>query len=153
VADSDCVGSTSDTRDYGEERSLSEAQRQPEHGPPIPGRGGPELADSDSHPIWDGQQLQGQRRPASSAQSRAGHADEELADIPTWPPSPSDADGWAGLLAERPDLAPALDKEVESRFRGVDDGRSHRVDELKAIGNGIVPSVVAEFLLGLTKGT
>jgi len=50
------------------------------------------------------------------------------------------------LLRERPDLAPALSKEAESRFRGVDDGRPHRVDELKALGNGIVPAVVAEFL-------
>ena len=66
--------------------------------------------------------------------------------IPTWPPSPGDTDGWATLLAERPDLAPALDKEIESRLRGVDHGRSHRVDELKALGNGIVPAVVAEFL-------
>jgi DNA (cytosine-5)-methyltransferase 1 len=66
--------------------------------------------------------------------------------IPTWPPGPGDTDGWAELLAERPDLVPALDKEAESQFRGVDDGRSHRVDELKALGNGIVPAVVAEFL-------
>jgi hypothetical protein len=28
----------------------------------------------------------------------------------------------------------------------MDNGRSHRVDELKALGNGIVPAVVAEFL-------
>jgi len=51
-----------------------------------------------------------------------------------------------GSKRERPDLAPALAKEVESEFRGVDDGRSHRVDELKACGNGIVPAVLAEFL-------
>jgi hypothetical protein len=70
----------------------------------------------------------------------------ELADIPTWPPSPGDTDGWERVLNERPDLAPALTKEAQSQFRGVDDGRSHRVDKLKAIGNGIVPAVVAEFL-------
>ena len=64
----------------------------------------------------------------------------------TWPPRPSDTDAWERLLRERPDLAPALDKEVESQFRGVDHGRSHRVDELKALGNGLVPAVVAEFL-------
>ncbi len=40
----------------------------------------------------------------------------------------------------------ANDKEIESQFRGVAHGRSHRVDELKALGNGIVPAVVAEFL-------
>jgi DNA (cytosine-5)-methyltransferase 1 len=66
--------------------------------------------------------------------------------IPTWPPSPSNASGWERVLRERPDLTPALEKEIESQFRGMDDGRSRRVDELKALGNGIVPAVVAEFL-------
>ena len=75
--------------------------------------------------------------------------------IPTWPPSPSDADGWAEILMERPDLAPALDKEAESQFRGMAHGATHRLDippandrvnRLKALGNGIVPAVVAEFL-------
>jgi len=67
-----------------------------------------------------------------------------------WPPSPSDTDAWERVLRERPDLAPALSKEAESQFRGMDNGRSHRVDELKALGNGIVPSVVAEFLRRIT---
>jgi DNA (cytosine-5)-methyltransferase 1 len=66
--------------------------------------------------------------------------------IPVWPPSPNDTDGWEWVIRERPDLSPALTKEAESQFRGVDDGRSRRVDELKALGNGIVPTVLAEFL-------
>jgi DNA (cytosine-5)-methyltransferase 1 len=122
------------------------------------------VADADGNGAeWD--------QPQHRAGSRAKLGGEELADckseglegvrpwtatkiqfglrsgaIPTWPPSPSDADGWAALLAERPDLAPALDKEIESRLRGVDHGRTRRVDELKALGNGIVPAVVALFL-------
>ena len=70
--------------------------------------------------------------------------------IPTWPPSPSDAHAWERVIRERPDLAPALSKEAESQFRRMDNGRSHRVDELKALGNGIVPAVVAEFLRRIT---
>ena len=66
--------------------------------------------------------------------------------IPTWPPSPSDAHAWERVIRERPDLAPALTKKAESQFRGMVDGRSHRVDELKALGNGVVPAVVALFL-------
>ena len=63
-----------------------------------------------------------------------------------WPPGPSDIEGWEEVIRERPDLTPALTKEAERQFRGVDDGRSRRVDRLKATGNGVVPAVVAEFL-------
>ena len=66
--------------------------------------------------------------------------------IPTWPPGPSQSDEWGRVLTDRPDLAPALTKKAESQFRGMVDGRSHRVDELKALGNGVVPAVVALFL-------
>ena len=66
--------------------------------------------------------------------------------IPTWPPGPSQSDEWGRILAERPDLSPALTKDSLAHFRGMVDGRSHRVDELKALGNGVVPAVVALFL-------
>ena len=65
---------------------------------------------------------------------------------PIWPPSPSDADGWAEILMERPDLAPALTKDALATICGVADGATRRVDRLKALGNGIAPAVVAEFL-------
>ena len=197
VADSDCVGSTSDTRDYGEERSLPEAQRQPEHGPPIPGRGGPELGDSDGNGTeWDQSQHWARGRaelggeelgnaPGAGSQGRQQPVRGSANELPTWPPSPSDAAEWERVLRERPDLAPAVeytkgrpqlqagesspirgsrprqdsgrghrgvdwteanDSALESQVRGVAHGRSHRVGELKALGNGIVPAVVAEFL-------
>ena len=70
--------------------------------------------------------------------------------IPAWPPSPSDAHAWERVIRERPELAPALRKKAEQQICGMDNGRSHRVDELKALGNGIVPAVVAEFLRRVT---
>ena len=66
--------------------------------------------------------------------------------IPSWPPGPSQSDEWGRVLTDRPDLAPAITNETQSIFRGMVDGRSHRVDELKALGNGVVPAVVALFL-------
>jgi DNA (cytosine-5)-methyltransferase 1 len=70
----------------------------------------------------------------------------EFSFLPVWPPGPSDIDKWRQLFRERPDLAPAITQEAERSFRGVDDGPAHRVDRLKATGNGVVPAVVAEFL-------
>jgi len=64
----------------------------------------------------------------------------------TWPPGPSQSDERGRILAERPYLAPALTKDALAQFRGMVDGRSYRVDELKALGNGVVPAVVALFL-------
>lgn len=61
-----------------------------------------------------------------------------------FPPSPSDRDAWAWILASRPDLAPA----VESGIRGVADGVARgvvdsRADRLHLIGNGVVPHCAA----------
>lgn len=55
---------------------------------------------------------------------------------PVWPPGPTDAAEWAAILALRPDLAPATQPGV----RGVADGVSTRVDELRAYGNAVVPA-------------
>ena len=66
--------------------------------------------------------------------------------IPIWPPGPKQTDEWARILAERPDLSPALTKDALAYFRGVVDGRTHKLDELKALGNGVVPPMVAQFL-------
>lgn len=60
---------------------------------------------------------------------------------PTFPPGPSDTDGWARVLAERPDLAPSL----EPSFRDGPDGPASwmgrsRADQLRCLGNGVVPA-------------
>ena len=62
-----------------------------------------------------------------------------------YPPGPG-ADAWGGILAERPDLAPAA---PQPSLRGVADGAAGgmepacRAQRLKALGNGVVPAQVA----------
>ena len=107
-------------------------------------REGGELADSDINAA----QRVGRWAQQGKHQRQTGLSGRTIS-CPIWPPGPSDADGWERVLRERPDLAPAIDKEVESQFRRMDDGRSHRVGELKALGNGVLPAVVAEFLRGI----
>ena len=71
---------------------------------------------------------------------------------PIWPPRPDNIEGWIAVLNERPDLAPALTKDALATICGVADGPTRRVDRLKALGNGVVPGVLAEFLarVGIT---
>ena len=129
-------------------KSEGSGSREPQEETGNRGRDG-QLADSTKQGlegVGNNGHQEGWQEPHGSVGLRSGA-------IPVWPPSPSDTDGWERVIRERPDLSPALTKEAEPQFRGVVDGRSNRVDELKALGNGIVPSVVAEFLLGLTKGT
>lgn len=66
-------------------------------------------------------------------------------DVPLFPPGPGDLAGWRHVLAQRPDLAPAL----EPGLRGVADGLAGRVDRLRTAGNGVVPLVAAYAFLVL----
>ena len=134
-------GGSSTERGDGERFVQSEEQGRSEMGSETEGRRG-ELADSDSqrgrsrNTKWE--DAEDARQPSTTEEYNRG--------IPAWPPGPNQSDEWRRILTERPDLAPALTKEAEPQFRGVVDGRSNRVDELKALGNGIVPAVLAEFL-------
>jgi DNA (cytosine-5)-methyltransferase 1 len=61
-------------------------------------------------------------------------------DYPVFPPGPGDAAAWRDILERWPWLAPA----VEPGVRGVVDGTplvvdESRADQLRAIGNGVVP--------------
>ena len=55
-----------------------------------------------------------------------------------WPPRPNDLDGWRDLLAVRPEVEPAV--------RGDAHGVASRVDELRMLGNGVVPLEAAHAL-------
>ncbi len=60
-----------------------------------------------------------------------GTAAEWAGTGPLWPPRPNDLDGWRDLLAVRPEVEPAV--------RGDAHGVASRVDELRLLGNGVVP--------------
>jgi len=97
--------------------------------------GGAELGDANR------QGLQG-RRPKR----------ERTDELPAWPPSPSNTDVWARVLAVRPDLAPAL--ATEPGVRGVADGVAGglgRRDKLAVLGNGVVPAQAAFAFATLAK--
>jgi len=95
------------------------------------------VADTDRRAVrLESERDQRDRRRERAAQCE--HA-EPRADVPLFPPAPSDLDAWQRLLAVRPDLAPAVHGEAQSAVRGVVDGASSRVDRLRACGNAVVP--------------
>ena len=92
------------------------------------------------------QSLRGRTLVADSPEPRSpqlypGERDEEECAAvvgrswPAFPPGPNDLAAWKELLAFDPTLEPAL--------CGPADGAASRVDQLRALGNGCVPLVVA----------
>ena len=59
---------------------------------------------------------------------------------PAWPPGPEDFDGWREALQ--------IDPTVEPSIRRVAHGHPHRMDRIRALGNGIVPPMAAAVLPG-----
>ena len=70
---------------------------------------------------------------------------------PYWPYGPSETEQWERLLKERPDLAPAVEKEAQPELCRTLDGDTHwlelantyRSERLQALGNGVVPLTAA----------
>jgi hypothetical protein len=57
-----------------------------------------------------------------------------------FPPGPADRDAWRDIIAERPDLAPAVEYEVCSVADGIARGLDFtRADQLRGLGNMVVP--------------
>ena len=81
----------------------------------------------------------GDARPSrTGSQPQHQSAERQLGDCggaPSWPPRPNDLDGWRDLLTIRPEVEPAV--------RGDAHGLASRVDQLRMLGNGVVPLAAA----------
>lgn len=77
-------------------------------------------------------------RPVYARQGRPRQTAADADRPGLFPPGPGDRDGWRDVLAWAPQLEPAV--------RRVADGVASRVDELRLLGNGVVPLVAAHAL-------
>ena len=60
-----------------------------------------------------------------------------------FPPGPGDRHAWAAILAERPELAPAVEPLIRGVANGVAGALEHRTQRLRLLGNGVVPLAAA----------
>jgi len=116
---------------------------------------GSEVADSDLHErfVLCGQQPEKRQEAQSWISKRGGIPNSELADSydersqgvrPDYNPQGWEEPDGQARLCDRTDLGSWW--EAEPNVGRVAHGVTSRVDRLKAVGNGIVPAVVAEFL-------
>lgn len=90
----------------------------------------------------DGRRLEGERgRGLPNGDAARGHDADGRGSGTAWPPGPDDATGWRDYLAEHSERAPA----IESPLRGSVDGLAERLgatraEELRLLGNGVVPA-------------
>jgi len=108
-----------------------------------------ELADSESsgarkheRELWQGSKKYCTELGNSNHKRLEGQLQCECScELPAWPPSPSDYEGWNRIPNH---LKPALHRMA--------DGLADRVDRIRACGNGVVPLVAAYAWRTLTNG-
>lgn len=100
-----------------------------------------------------GARLEGRELRTSCDGNRGGqsaHGSTEQPGRALFPPGPADRDAWSGIIAERPDLAPAVEHEVRGMASGIAGGLDFaRPDQLRGLGNMVVPQQGALALLVL----
>lgn len=142
--------SCSRCRDAGEVCSIPEGQCQPEYGSAVSGRGGRELARSCRS---GSQRDQLPCAPGGEQRVNAPRSTSEFCGIllpPTVIPGPTDS-RWIDALDRFPELQPALsEEEAQSHIRRGLDAVAHRVERLRATGNGVDPLVAAYAFLSLS---
>lgn len=107
----------------------------------------PELAHAGQQGLPDTEQPE----PAGAWPGHEGRATAELRGAPLFAPGPLDP-RWAAIVANRPDLAPAVEPGVCLLADGmaylVDESRAH---QLRQVGNGVVPLQAAVALVELVR--
>ena len=84
-----------------------------------------------------GARLQERRcEPGNAGQERQA-AERYRRELPLWPPRPDDLDGWAAVLAEYPELAPAIECELLRVANELPARLDSRVDRLRLVGNSV----------------
>ena len=94
--------------------------------------------------VADAAGREGRRNGTQRGPDRRAAAGRAGEDVQLFPPGPADLDRWRDILAERPELAPALDAETQQHLRGLAARMvGSRRDRLRLLGNGVVPICAA----------
>ena len=89
----------------------------------------------------DGQRLQGQQSKPATLGGDLSSRPSSRATVARciFPPGPQDLDVWVDVLAERPEVAPAIESGVRRVVDAMAAGLVDRRHRLRVLGNGVVP--------------